>query len=131
MEWEKMKRDSTMRRLCCRETIGGTINIVLENQSISIGFAPVMNGTNTIKFITIMTILHQRSFRDTNLIATEKASSPDYVILRFHAGPPYEDIAFTIVNREWEYSQKKGFKCNFEKGILHLWFNFRRYRYRR
>jgi len=61
----------------------------------------------------------------------EKASSPDYVILRFHAGPPYEDIAFTIVNREWEYSHKKGFKCNFEKGILHLWFNFRRYRYRR
>jgi len=33
--------------------------------------------------------------------------NPDFTILRFHAGPPYEDIAFKIVNREWEYSYKK------------------------
>jgi len=29
--------------------------------------------------------------------------SPDTVLIRFHAGPPYEDIAFRIVNREWEF----------------------------
>ncbi|XP_050227714.1 splicing factor Cactin-like [Mercurialis annua] len=52
-------------------------------------------------------------------------------IIRFHAGPPYEDIAFRIVNKEWEYSHKKGFKCTFERGILHVYFNFKRYRYRR
>ncbi|KAG5243275.1 cactin [Salix suchowensis] len=52
-------------------------------------------------------------------------------IIRFHAGPPYEDIAFKIVNKEWEYSHKKGFKCTFERGILHVYFNFKRYRYRR
>ncbi|KAI5660761.1 hypothetical protein M9H77_20084 [Catharanthus roseus] len=52
-------------------------------------------------------------------------------ILRFHGGPPYEDIAFRIVNNEWEYSKKKGFKCIFERGILHLYFNFKRFRYRR
>ena len=52
-------------------------------------------------------------------------------LLRFHAGPPYEDIAFKILNKEWEYSHKKGFKCTFERGILHLYFNFRRQRYRR
>jgi DNA-binding HxlR family transcriptional regulator len=57
--------------------------------------------------------------------------TPDTCTLRIHAGPPYEDIAFRIVNREWEYSHKKGFKCTFERGILHLWFNFKRYRYRR
>ncbi|KAM7491040.1 hypothetical protein LguiA_033961 [Lonicera macranthoides] len=52
-------------------------------------------------------------------------------IIRFHAGPPYEDIAFRIVNKEWEHSHKKGFKCTFERGILHLYFNFKCYRYRR
>lgn len=61
----------------------------------------------------------------------EKSDSPDFVILRFHAGPPYEDIAFKIVNKEWEQSQKRGFKCQFSHGILYLWFNFKRYRYRR
>ncbi|XP_050227716.1 splicing factor Cactin-like isoform X2 [Mercurialis annua] len=52
-------------------------------------------------------------------------------IVRFHAGPPYEDMAFRIVNKEWEYSHKKGFKCTFERGILHVYVNFKRYRYRR
>ena len=39
--------------------------------------------------------------------------------------------AFRVVNKEWEYSHKKGFKCTFERGILHVYFNFKRYRYRR
>ncbi len=52
-------------------------------------------------------------------------------LLIFHAGPPYEDIAFKILNKEWEYSHKKGFKSTFERGILHLYFNFKRNRYRR
>ncbi|XP_043699946.1 cactin-like [Telopea speciosissima] len=58
-------------------------------------------------------------------------SSGETCIIRFHAGPPYEDIAFKIVNKEWEYSHKKGFKCTFERGILHVYINFKRYRYRR
>ncbi|KAK4743244.1 hypothetical protein SAY87_001245 [Trapa incisa] len=58
-------------------------------------------------------------------------TSSETCIIRFHAGPPYEDIAFRIVNKEWEYSHKKGFKCTFERGILHVYFNFKRYRYRR
>ncbi|KNA19049.1 hypothetical protein SOVF_065250 isoform B [Spinacia oleracea] len=57
--------------------------------------------------------------------------SSETCIIRFHAGPPYEDIAFRIVNKEWEYSHKKGYKCTFERGILHVYFNFKRYRYRR
>ncbi|MQL90056.1 hypothetical protein Taro_022645 [Colocasia esculenta] len=58
-------------------------------------------------------------------------SNGETCLMRFHAGPPYEDIAFKIVNKEWEYSHKKGFKCTFERGILHVYFNFKRYRYRR
>ncbi|GMF47420.1 unnamed protein product [Phytophthora fragariaefolia] len=61
----------------------------------------------------------------------EKANSDEFCIIRFSAGPPYQDIAFKIVNREWEYSHKRGFKSVFERGILHLYFNFKRHRYRR
>ncbi|XP_051028682.1 splicing factor Cactin [Acomys russatus] len=55
----------------------------------------------------------------------------DFAVLRFHAGPPYEDIAFKIVSREWEYSHRHGFRCQFANGIFQLWFHFKRYRYRR
>ena len=52
-------------------------------------------------------------------------------IIRFHAGPPYEDIAFKIVNREWLAESKFGFKVVFERGVLQVWFNFKRQRYRK
>lgn len=66
----------------------------------------------------------------------------DTALLHFSAGPPYEDIAFRIVDREWEYSHKRyihlivalcsltfrfrGFRSSFDRGCLSLWFNFRR-----
>lgn len=62
---------------------------------------------------------------------TPCADNPDFAILKFHSGPPYEDIAFKIVNREWEYSYKRGFRCQFQNNIFQLWFHFKRYRYRR
>ncbi|KAF8017139.1 hypothetical protein BT93_H2361 [Corymbia citriodora subsp. variegata] len=58
-------------------------------------------------------------------------NSTETCIIRFHAGPPYEDIAFRIVSKEWECSRKKGFRCTFEGGILRVHFNFKRYYYRR
>ncbi|KAJ8329676.1 hypothetical protein QVD99_003960 [Batrachochytrium dendrobatidis] len=57
--------------------------------------------------------------------------SEDTVVIRFIAGPPYEDVAFKIVKREWEYSHKKGFRSSFDRGILQLWFHFKRHFYRR
>ncbi|XP_062516489.1 splicing factor Cactin-like [Corticium candelabrum] len=57
--------------------------------------------------------------------------SEDFLILRFHAGPPYEDIAFKVVNREWDYSHQHGFRCQYSQGIFQLWYRFKRYRYRR
>merc|ERR1712136_245757 len=57
--------------------------------------------------------------------------STDFAILRFTTGPPYQDLAFKIVNREWEYSHKHGFRCQFINSIFQLWFHFKRYRYRR
>ncbi|CAI9108667.1 OLC1v1008334C3 [Oldenlandia corymbosa var. corymbosa] len=55
----------------------------------------------------------------------------DTCILHFQAGPPYEDIAFRIVSKEWELSPRKGFKCTFNGGVLSLYFHFKQLRYRR
>ncbi|KAH6657062.1 mid region of cactin-domain-containing protein [Truncatella angustata] len=61
------------------------------------------------------------------------AGEEDTCLIRFIAGPPYEDIAFRIVDREWDYSAKKdrGFKSSFDKGILQLHFQFKKIYYRK
>uniref|UniRef100_A0A1I8F574 Splicing factor Cactin n=1 Tax=Macrostomum lignano TaxID=282301 RepID=A0A1I8F574_9PLAT len=38
---------------------------------------------------------------------------PQFAILRFTAGPPYEDVAFKIVRNEWDTSFRHGFRCQF------------------
>ena len=57
--------------------------------------------------------------------------TPNTCQIRFSAGPPYEDIAFKIVNREWNSETRQGFRCVFDKGVLQLYFNFQRWQYRR
>ena len=37
----------------------------------------------------------------------KEPGNDETVLLHFFAGPPYEDIAFRIVNREWEFSHKR------------------------
>ncbi|KAF9468862.1 mid region of cactin-domain-containing protein [Collybia nuda] len=61
----------------------------------------------------------------------KEPGNDETVLLHFSAGPPYEDIAFRIVNREWEFSHKRGFRSSFDRGCLSLWFNFRRSFYRK
>lgn len=43
---------------------------------------------------------------------------PDTLIICFKAGAPYEDLAFKIINKEWDMSDKHGFKTIFDKGVL-------------
>jgi hypothetical protein len=45
------------------------------------------------------------------------AGEEDTCLIRFIAGPPYEDIAFRIVDKEWDYSAKRerGFRSTFDK----------------
>lgn len=45
------------------------------------------------------------------------AGEADTCIIRFIGGPPYEDIAFRIVDKEWDYSAKseRGYKSVFDK----------------
>lgn len=62
---------------------------------------------------------------------TPCTDNKDFGILRFHAGAPYEDVAFKIVNREWDISHRHGFRNQFQNGILQVWFHFRKWKYRR
>lgn len=45
------------------------------------------------------------------------AGEEDTCLIRFIASPPYEDIAFRIVDKEWDYSAKRerGFRSSFDK----------------
>jgi len=61
----------------------------------------------------------------------EAADTQDFCIIRFTAGPPYEDLAFKIVNKEWEIGRRAGYKSTFQRGVLQLHFNFKRSFYRR
>ena len=61
----------------------------------------------------------------------EPADMPEFCLLRFSAGAPYEDLCFKIVNQEWATRRKRGFRCTFDRGILSLFFNFKRHLYRR
>ncbi|EPS44406.1 hypothetical protein H072_1610 [Dactylellina haptotyla CBS 200.50] len=61
------------------------------------------------------------------------AGEDDTCLIRFIAGAPYEDIAFRIVDKEWDYSAKRerGFRSSFEKGILQLHFQLKKIYYRK
>ncbi|KAK2810845.1 hypothetical protein FQN50_002668 [Emmonsiellopsis sp. PD_5] len=61
------------------------------------------------------------------------AGEEDTCLIRFISGPPYEDLAFRIVDKEWDYSAKRerGFKSSFDKGILQLHFQFKKIYYRK
>lgn len=61
----------------------------------------------------------------------ERCDEPGFAIIRFHAGPPYEDIAFKIVSKQWDTNKRAGFRSLFERGVLQLHFNFKGHWYRR
>uniref|UniRef100_A0A0N5A2H9 Splicing factor Cactin n=1 Tax=Parastrongyloides trichosuri TaxID=131310 RepID=A0A0N5A2H9_PARTI len=62
---------------------------------------------------------------------TPDPNDEEFATITFKAGPPYMDIAFKIVNREWQVLHKRGFEAKFSKGVFRLSFFFKRYRYRR
>lgn len=51
----------------------------------------------------------------------KEPGNDETVILKFIAGAPYEDIAFRIVNKEWVYGHRRGFRSSFDRGILQLY----------
>ena len=83
------------------------------------------------KFAVFYPDLIDRTQTPTYVLMADPDGAKDTCIIKFKGGPPYEELAFKIVNREWEHSHKRGFRCRFERGILQLHFGFKRFRYRR
>ena len=61
----------------------------------------------------------------------QRSETPDMCIIRFESGAPYEDVAFKIINREWNTRKKEDFLNVFDKGVLKLYFKFKKFRYKR
>lgn len=61
------------------------------------------------------------------------AGESNTCIIKFQAQAPYQDIAFRIVDRQWDNSSHRGagFKSRFENGVLQLHFRFRKLFYRK
>lgn len=47
-------------------------------------------------------------------------SEDETCLIRFIAGAPYEDIAFRIIDKDWDYSAKRerGFRSSFDKVLV-------------
>ncbi len=94
-------------------------------------FAIVGGGAVVTLSITSLFSLHACCPVKAPRLPSQQLTRLAGLLVSSQAGPPYEDIAFRIVNKEWNYARKHGFRCSFERGILHLFFNFKRARYRR
>jgi hypothetical protein len=64
-------------------------------------------------------------------VEEDGSGSDETCMVRFHTGWPYEDVAFRMVNREWERSRKAGFRSTFDRGVLRLSFHLKHVFYRR
>lgn len=82
------------------------------------------------KFNIFYPDLIDKSKPPTFRIVKEKGNDETCLII-FEAGPPYETVAFRIVNKPWNMSHQRGFKAVFERGVLQLHFNFQRMFYRK
>ena len=56
---------------------------------------------------------------------------PQYAVIEFNGGPPYEKIAFKVLNGKWDMADRKTFRCVFDSGIFQLYYDFVRVRYKR
>ena len=83
------------------------------------------------KFNIFYPDLIDKSKAPTYKILPDPSGDDSTVILQFCAGAPYEDIAFRIVNKEWDRGPKKGFKNVFDRCMLQLYFSFKRTPYKR
>ncbi|KYO00643.1 cactin-like protein [Plasmodium gaboni] len=83
------------------------------------------------KFNIFYTNLINKNHKPTWKLYPSNDGDDTKVIIIFHGGIPYLDIAFKIINAEWSLDKNKGFRNIFDRGILQLYFNFKKKRYRR
>lgn len=72
----------------------------------------------------------ERDISTSGAVLEEEEEEPTR-LLRFIAGPPYEEIVFRIQNEPWDVMNRLGYRSVFENGVLRLHFWFRKQRYRR
>lgn len=58
-------------------------------------------------------------------------TNPEYCILIVTAGPPYEDIAFRVVNKKIDTLERHGFMCEYRGGVFRLHFQYKKLKYKR
>ncbi|EDQ86710.1 uncharacterized protein MONBRDRAFT_28043 [Monosiga brevicollis MX1] len=59
-------------------------------------------------------------------------NEPGFALIVFTSGPPYQDIAFKIVDKRWAMGRFSGYRCRFTpNNIFELYFRFKKERYRR
>lgn len=58
-------------------------------------------------------------------------ADPHFAVIEFRGGTPYHPIFFKIANGPWNMADRKTFKCSFENGVFHLYFDFHRARAKR
>lgn len=80
---------------------------------------------------TFSIIRNKDDDKQSNKPAAVAAGQNDTCIIKFHAGPPYQDIAFKIVDRQWDNSSHRGRRFKFENGVLQVHFKFKRVFYRK
>ena len=83
------------------------------------------------KFNIFYPDLIDKSKAPTYRVLPDPSGDDSTKLLLFSAGAPYEDVAFRIVSKDWDRGPRKGFKNVFDRGILQLYFNFKRTPYKR
>jgi hypothetical protein len=99
-EWNKYNQTHYESVACC-----SYLHNLILTCCISVDNPPpkVVQG---YKFNIFYPDLIDKSKAPTYKIVKEPGND-ETVLLHFSAGPPYEDVAFRIVNREWEFSHKR------------------------
>ncbi|PHH67360.1 hypothetical protein CDD81_127 [Ophiocordyceps australis] len=100
---------------------------VVQGYKFNIFYPDLIDNTKTPTF----KIIREHGRRRGESLAA--AGEADTCLIHFIAGPPYADIAFRIVDREWDFSAKRdrGYKSTFENGVLQLHFQFKKIFYRK
>ncbi|KII69961.1 Cactin [Thelohanellus kitauei] len=68
----------------------------------------------------------QEKVRRPQYSVAECKEDPESSILTISSGPPYDNISFKILNKEWNFNSREGFTCQFAKNTFQLWFYFKK-----
>lgn len=98
---------------------------VVQGYKFNIFYPDLIDSRQTPTFSII------RDTRKTSKQLAIASGQNDTCTIKFHAGMPYQDIAFKIVDRQWDNSPHRGSRCKFENGVLQVHFKFKRVFYRK